>query len=106
MLNETLCEPRLSKKNGDVFATRILQELRYCEFFAGEGNVFREVRGNAYASMAVDITYLQGMMPEGRTNPFDFMTPAGMASLVGFGVTEHTQEHKHICKTVLADKHI
>ena len=55
------------------------KELEYCEFFAGAGNVFKEVKGAAYPATAVDIEYLKDFAHAGRTNPFDFMTPAGFA---------------------------
>ena len=56
------------------------QELEYCEFFAGLGRVFEEVKGGAYPATKIDIDYLKGMPHAGRTNPFDFMTPAGFGS--------------------------
>ena len=58
------------------------QELEYCEFFAGAARVFEEVKGAAYPSTAIDIEYMKNAAHEGRTNPFDFMTPCGFGSFV------------------------
>jgi hypothetical protein len=60
---------------------QLLQELEYVEFFAGAGKVHSEIMGAAYPSTAIDIEYLKGKEP-GRSNPFDFMTASGFASLV------------------------
>jgi hypothetical protein len=60
---------------------QLLQELEYVEFFAGAGKVHSEIMGAAYPSTAIDIEYLKGK-ESGRSNPFDFMTASGFASLV------------------------
>ncbi|CAL1134413.1 unnamed protein product [Cladocopium goreaui] len=57
-------------------------ELEYCEFFAGAAKVFEEVKGAAYPSTAIDIEYMKNAAHEGRTNPFDFMTPCGFGIAV------------------------
>ena len=43
--------------------------------------MFKEVRGAAYPATAVDFEYLKNIEHLGGTNPFDFMTPAGLGSL-------------------------
>ena len=61
----------------------VSQDLEYVEFFSGAGKVFEEVHGSAYPCTAVDIEYLKGIPHRGKSNPFDFMTPAGFASFGG-----------------------
>ena len=61
----------------------VSQDLEYVEFFSGAGRVFEEVHGAAYPCTAVDIEYLKGIPHQGKSNPFDFMTPAGFASFGG-----------------------
>ena len=52
-----------------------MQDLNYCEFFAGAGNCFRAVRGASYASVAVDITYIQHT----SRNSMDILSDSGLA---------------------------
>lgn len=54
------------------------QELTFIEFFAGEGEVWRTIRADAPSSIGVDITYVD---PDGKQNPMDANTPAGLAFL-------------------------
>ena len=54
------------------------KELAYCEFFAGQANAYKAIRGAGYNSCAVDIEYMDGFKDIG-TNPFDILTPAGLA---------------------------
>ena len=54
------------------------QELSFIEFFAGEGEVWRTVRADAPSSIGLDISYVD---PEGRQNPMDSNSPAGLASI-------------------------
>ena len=56
------------------------QELRYIEYFAGEGNVFAAVR-KLYPAVAVDLSYLQDPA-YARNNPMDINSPSGFACLV------------------------
>ena len=44
--------------------------------------MFGEVKGAAYPSTALDIEYMRNVAHEGRTNPFDFMTPCGFGPFV------------------------
>lgn len=54
-----------------------MQELCFLEFFAGEGAVWRAVRADSIDAVGVDITYVRAQ--EGRQNPFDILSNAGMA---------------------------
>ena len=51
-----------------------LQDLTYLEFFAGEGEVFRCIRGDHHPSCAVDLEYM-----EGRGHAMDVSSPSGLA---------------------------
>ena len=53
-----------------------LQDLTYLEFFAGEGEVFRCIRGDHHPSCAVDLEYM-----EGRGHAMDVNSPSGLAFL-------------------------
>ena len=61
----------------------VSQDLEYVDFFSGAGRVFEEIHAAAYPCTAVDIEYLKGIPHRGKSNPFDFMTPAGFASFGG-----------------------
>lgn len=76
------------------------QELEYCEFFAGAARVFEEVKGAAYPSTAIDIEYMKNLAHEGRTNPFDFMTPCGFGSFVCKSVSNEVCLLEWICSLV------
>ena len=53
--------------------------LSYVEFFAGEANVFSQVK-KMYGATAIDIEYYKS--PVGpHSNPFDILTASGLASL-------------------------
>ncbi|CAL1155198.1 unnamed protein product [Cladocopium goreaui] len=52
-----------------------LQDLTYLEFFAGEGEVFRCIRGDHHPSCAVDLEYM-----EGRGHAMDVNSPSGLAT--------------------------
>ena len=56
--------------------TQVLQDLTYLEFFAGEGEVFRCIRGDHHPSCAVDLEYM-----EGRGHAMDVNSPSGLAFL-------------------------
>ena len=53
------------------------QELRYCEFFAGDANAYRAIQAGGFPACAIDIRYLEGL--DLGTNPFDILTPSGLA---------------------------
>ena len=55
-----------------------LQELTFCEFFAGEGNVWRCLRADSVQSLGVDIEYWDSASCGDRQNPFDILTTAGL----------------------------
>ena len=57
-----------------------MQELQYCEFFAGDANVYREISVGGYPSCAVDLRYLEGVK-DLASNPFHILTSSGMALL-------------------------
>jgi len=52
-----------------------LQELAFIEFFAGNGNVWKAVRADSYATVGIDITYVENV--EGGDNPFDILSNSG-----------------------------
>lgn len=60
-----------------IQTTQTMQELCFLEFFAGEGAVWRAVRADSIDAVGVDITYVRAQ--EGRQNPFDILSNAGMA---------------------------
>lgn len=70
------------------------QDLNYAEFFAGEGNLYREINIGGYKSVATDIVYaesFQQLLSKSNTNPFDIMSTSGLAYLglpFFFGVLE------------------
>ncbi len=61
-----------------------MQALQYAEFFAGVGNVEREVHRDGFNSVALDINYgarfgrFDRWCAFTRTNPFDILTPSGL----------------------------
>lgn len=56
-----------------------LQDLSFIEFFAGQANVFAEVK-KLYGSTALDIEYLSAIGGP-RSNAFDILTASGLALL-------------------------
>ena len=59
------------------------QPLRYIELFAGEANVWQEVRQQGFEALALDITYanhFRDMLDGCNTNPFNIMSTSGLAS--------------------------
>ena len=52
------------------------QELAFIEFFSGNGEVWRAVRGSTVTAARVDIDYIENVM--GGDNPMDVNSKAGM----------------------------
>ena len=55
------------------------EPFQWVEFFAGRAEATRSFRKNHYRSARLDLMYMDGK--EGRMNPMDILTPAGMARL-------------------------
>ena len=51
----------------------------FCEFFAGTASCSRAIRAADYPTAALDIEYFTPR--EGKQNPYDILTPSGMAFL-------------------------
>ena len=68
----------------------ILQELAFIEFFAGQGNVWKAVRCDSYASVGVDINYFTEQNNEGSSNPFDILSNSGLGChAFAYSMTHH-----------------
>lgn len=80
---QTPVKPKLFKKK-QTPPTILMQALHYAEFFAGVGNVEREVHRDGYNSVALDVNYgarfgrFDPWCAFTRTNPFDILTPSGL----------------------------
>ena len=61
-----------------------VQGLQYVELFAGEANVFSEVKSQGYGGVAADIeyaAYFPDLLKGCKTNPFDILSTSGLAYL-------------------------
>jgi len=59
-----------------------LQGLQYVELFAGEANVFAEVKSQGFGGVAADIeyaAYFPDLLKGCKTNPFDILSTSGLA---------------------------
>ena len=61
-----------------------VQGLQYVELFAGEANVFSEVKSQGFGGVAADIeyaAYFPDLLKGCKTNPFDILSTSGLAYL-------------------------
>ena len=61
-----------------------VQGLQYVELFAGDANVFSEVKSQGFGGVAADIeyaAYFPDLLKGCKTNPFDILSTSGLAYL-------------------------
>ena len=63
------------------------EEIGFAEMFAGEGNLFSEVKLAGHPSVATDIEYAQyftALLEGTKSNPFDILSTSGLLCLGAF----------------------
>ena len=70
----TLCFHTIPSSHTKSTALCSSQELTFLEFFAGQGRVWKAVRGDTRSAVGIDIEYWN----KESSNPFDILTNAGL----------------------------